>query len=124
MKKFLILIILSFFYLGGFKLSKHLTELNPVEYVYSFPITDVRQAIYDKFSNGRNSIFLYWPGNSLQNLDTNENPKYKGKNYVQLSQITSRPRSSIYYNWWGKLRFICSRYYLTIDSITENKTKV
>lgn len=130
MKK-LFFIILSVLFLSScyFKLTRKLPEKNPMEYVYNFPIFEVRKAIKINFSDNKFHGLSYNYGQveyinkslgsvTLQGDQNNIILEYDFDFYTH-----SKIKSEIYYNWWGRLK-LYPHYHISLDSISPNKTKI
>jgi hypothetical protein len=105
-----------------FKLTHKQNEINPTEYLFDFPINQVRDSILSGFC-----CYKYQKMNFSHGVIGSESDSISGeenKNTFFLGQLyTSSGKSHIYYNWWGRLN-LYSEFRISLDSISTNKTKV
>jgi hypothetical protein len=129
MKKYLVIIpfiLILIFFTRYFVFTKHIKKQNPLSYVYNTPIFDVRENIRSIFSNGNFHGFDFEVGYDLIEKENNKISDNQNKNHFFINRfawISSGENSKIYYNWWGPLKLIPC-YHITLDSISENKTKI
>lgn len=126
MKK--ITIIISFLLLFSscyFKLTRHLAELNPMEYIYNFSINDVRKTVNNKFSDDKFCGIPFQVG--YFGFDKNDSQITENENRNNFFLISNYwapvGKSEMYYNWWGRLKLF-PWYHIILDSISPNQTKI
>lgn len=107
-----------------FKLSHKLNELNPTEYYFDAPISQVRKTIRDtlcciKRQNMSIHPYLFEYRSTFFQTFVEEN-----RNMFSFGDLLlSSGKSQMYYNWWGRLA-LYSRFTIKLDSISMNKTKI
>ena len=96
------------------QMTKHLSKNNPIEYTYHFPFDSVKSVMDTLFLSNKSEF------SSCNAAFIDSNNQYNVKCW-NISR--SKPKSELYYSWWGKLKYFYN-FNIQIDSISANETFV
>ncbi|MBK0378830.1 hypothetical protein [Mucilaginibacter segetis] len=104
---------------------KQLKDIKLVSYVYKHPIIQVREEVVRMFSDERYHGLDMTQGYNSSESDLLKISQSDNLNHFFINWFAwySGGESELYYNWWGKLKYI-PKYHIVLDSISNDQTKI